>query len=215
MGEAAAGGSGVIKLRDPTPEERASLQQVVNNPLDLAGMQRWLDAHPGVRVDGVVDTQTGNTMYASLLFDGRVRSTDPILLEVLRREPDPTKPNRFRKTAATIAEERASQFMRPDDPNSLDWQTKAQNARLYEKRWKVRGARDAVALASASKYGLPQPNRYVEGQVSSFLTGEVGSVGAQISKLRTKAGLPGVPGGSRRTQKHRRRHRSRKTKSRR
>ncbi len=69
----------------------------------------------------------------------------------------------------------------------------------YEKDYpKLKAIRDASALATVSKTGLPQPNREVEGQIASFLTGKTGSVGAQISQLRTDIGMPGVKGARRR-----------------
>ncbi len=199
-------------LRDPTPDERASLQELVDEtPLDPRHVKAWLDAHPDVKVDDVVDTRSGETLYISLLDSGIVRSDDPALAEVLRRKPDPTKTDRYGRTGLRLISRGHPMMV-----GSWDWRTKVSDAKAYLEAWKAtQNFKDVANLRKTSKNalgskGIPEDASDI---VRSFLTGETGSEAIQESKVRVKAGLPGVKSGGRRRRTRRRRRSVARTRS--
>jgi hypothetical protein len=158
-----------------------------------------------------------------MMFDARV-GTDLLLFdEVLRRKPDPFIKDKKGKTALDIAKERFEQFK--EDPRSEMFWEKLQAAKQYEKDYLRNIARNASTMKSLSKNGLyiGKPNGTklqippdTENIVSGFLTGETGGPSAALSKLRVKAGLPGVPSqGGKRRKSRKAKGRGRKTMKRR
>jgi hypothetical protein len=190
-------------------------------------MYDWMKKNPGVRFDDVLTRsfqREGYTfggenaimLHVYSIVNGDLAYEDPrerrFLKEALTVLPDPRRKGGLGQTATQILQYGVSR-LREIRSSRLPYAEKDLKMLLdYEKKYPllISALPDAYALAAASKKGLPQPNREVEGQVASFLTGKTGSVGAQLSQMNVDAGRPGVKGARRKTRGSRRRNRKTK-----
>lgn len=193
-------------LFPPTAEQRAQLLRILNNA-DVDALLMFLQLNHDISLDSIVNKSTGNTILMEMMFHAGVGADDLVFDEVLRRKPDPFVKNKFGQTALDIAKQRFQQFK--ETHKSEQFWEKLQAAKQYEKDYLRNIARNASTMKSLSKNGLyiGKPNGTklqippdTENIVSGFLTGETGGPSVALSKLRVKAGLPGVPsqGGKRR-----------------
>lgn len=196
------------RLLPPTAEQRAELLRI-QNTADLDALLMFLQLNHEMSLDSIVN-KTGNTILMEMMFHAGVGADDLVFDEVLRRKPDPFVKNKFGQTALNIAKQRFQQFKQ--GPKSEQFWEKVQAAKQYEKDYLRNIARNASTMKSLSKNGLyigkPNDTRVqippdTENIVSGFLTGESGGPSVALSKLRVKAGLPGVPsqGGRKKTRK--------------
>jgi hypothetical protein len=221
----------VKTARDPTAAEREEIKSIltdrsVTNPIGVR-MYDWMKKNPGVRFDDVLTRsfqREGYTfggenaimLHVYHVINGGLAYEDPrerrFLKEALTLLPDPRRKGGLGQTATQILQYGVSR-LREIRSSRLRYAEKDLKILLdYEKKYPllISALPDAYALAAASKKGLPQPNREVEGQVASFLTGKTGSVGAQLSQMNVDAGRPGVKGARRKTRGSRRRNRKTK-----
>jgi len=217
--------------RDPTDAERGQIMSILTaksstQPIGVR-MYEWMKKNPGVRFDDVVTPsvrrggytfggQNAILMHVDNIVNGGLVYEDPrerrFLKEALTVLPDPRRKSGLGQTATQILQHGVSR-LREIRSSRLPYAEKDLKMLLdYEKKYPllISALPDAYALAAASKKGLPQPNREVEGQVASFLTGKTGSVGAQLSQMNVDAGRPGVKGARRKTRGSRRRNRKTK-----
>lgn len=189
----------------PTPAQKAQLSDLGDrlaelfqspNPaaelVVLRQVDQFLDANPDVRVDKSTWGDADAFDLPVYVAMSKLPASVPIFYKITSRHPDIHK-KRF--THGLTLDQYMRDVLAPEFPGSTG--RKVLKEKL-ERAQKLRLVRDASAIAKLSKSGFPQPNRYVEGQIASFLTGKEGSVGAQISQLRTDIGMPGVKGARRR-----------------
>jgi hypothetical protein len=221
----------VKTARDPTPAEREEIKSIltdrsVTNPIGVR-MYDWMKKNPGVRFDDVLTRsfqregytfggENAMMLHVYSIINGDLAYEDPrerrFLKEALTLLPDPRRKGGLGQTATQILQHGVSR-LREIRSSRLRYAEKDLKILLdYEKKYPllISALPDAYAIAAASKKGFPQPNREVEGQVASFLTGKTGSVGAQLSQMNVDAGRPGVKGARRKTRGSRRRNRKTK-----
>lgn len=216
-GQALGAGAGparepIISREKPTEEQLREYRHI--RGLGNIGLLAFLQNNPTLDVNEL--TYYGEPLYSNIMFSGGIEADNPLVAEVLRRGPDPFLKDNYGKTALNIVLARYEQFYTAPVQRER-FRKKVIVARKYQddyvkKRdeYVKKHARNLRSLMLTAKDPLSSLPSDVQQKIKGYLTGVSGPNQVQMSKLRVKADLPGVPkqGGKR---SRRRQHKSKKT----
>lgn len=205
-------------LRDPTDAEHRELSRLlVGWSFDPDALLRWFQAHPDVRADSF---SHGRTVYMwtpiGISFAYSDRSSDPLIQELLSRNPDFTKKDDMGMTLLEFMDDHIQSledalargnaiYITPDSVALRKTIREMFRTKMMEQS---AAKKDLPALAGLSQLARQKnlPGE-VEELIGSQVSGVPGPIRTQQNTLRTRVGLPPKSGGRRRRKTRRTRRR--------
>ena len=200
-------------LRPPTEEEKKEIQSILDKLEDILEegqsgpeeLNDFLYTHRDVRINDVYSSRNGETyykdtlnVYGILMLSPHVDIDDETLYEVMRRRPDPFKISGSAPSfqLADALQEEIDMAEEDGDVERKElFERKLKVANDYTKRQYVKNL-NSITKTSKNFFGEKGLGSNMEEKILGFITNESGTLPIQLSKYRTKAGLPGVPNKS-------------------
>ncbi len=207
-------GAGAPATRIPTEEESRSWRRILDPRNPTSTVLQWLRDHPDYPVDYLphFNREYIYTPIGVILTSAYIPATDPLVHEVLSRNPDFVKKDSNGETLMQFLDDRIrglEQFV--GSPN--EFQNTA--AAVYVRKQKRELLRKKIAELKSKMAALPMVDSVARQKnlppdvgdlIASQLSGKTGTLKSQRAELQKQVGV--IPkGGRRRKRKTRRRRR--------
>jgi hypothetical protein len=205
-------GAGAPAARAPTEKESRSWRRIIYSRTPTSEALQWLRDHPDFPVD-YLPHSGGEYLYTpigTVLTATHIPATDPVVHEVLSRNPDFVKKDSNGETLMQFLDDRIrglEQFV--GSPN--EFQNTA--AAVYVRKQKRELLRKKIAELKSTMAALPMVDSVARQKnlppdvgdiIASKLSGKTGTLKSQRAELQKQVGVS-PKGGRRKTRRTRRR----------